>query len=191
MDNPDDSDQCHDLTRLIRAWQEGDLNARSIFVARVYARVRAISAQSIRGQNGATLTPTELAHESLIRLLDADADWKDRKHFFHVIAQATRQVLVDHARRRLAGKRGFGADITSIDHIDPFQPGNADAQLIRVNDALESLAASDSRRAEIIEMTYFGGFSREEIALAQGISVGTVDRDLRFARAWLKDELSA
>ena len=161
------------------------------FVAAVYARVRAIAAQSILRQSGATLTPTELAHESLIRLLDANADWADRRHFFHVIAQATRQVLVDHARRRLTGKRGSGADITSLDNIDSLLPGNADAQLIRVNDALESLATSDGRRAEIIEMTYFGGFSREEIALAQDISVGTVDRDLRFARAWLKDELSA
>ncbi len=191
MDDTDDSDRRHELTQLIRAWQEGDLGAREMFVAAVYARVRAIAAQSIRHQNGATLTPTELAHESLIRLLDANADWADRRHFFHVIAQATRQVLVDHARRRLAEKRGSGADITSLDNIDSLLPGNADVQLIRVNDALESLAASDVRRAQIIEMTYFGGFSREEIALAQDISVGTVDRDLRFARAWLKDELSA
>jgi len=179
----------HELTVLIRAWQGGDLAARARLFALVYSRVRAIAAQSIRRQGGATMTPTELAHESLMRMLDADADWADRKHFFHLIAQATRQVLVDHARRRLSGKRGAGADVTSLDDLDALMPGDADAQLVRVSDALESLAQSDVRRAQIIEMTYFGGFEREEIALALDVSVGTVDRDLRFARAWLKDEL--
>jgi RNA polymerase sigma-70 factor (ECF subfamily) len=189
MESSEDVTGPHELTVLIRAWQGGDLAARASLFALVYSRVRAIAAQSIRRQGGATLTPTELAHESLMRMLDADADWADRKHFFHLIAQATRQVLVDHARRRLSGKRGAGADVTSLDDLDALMPGDADALLVRVSDALESLAQSDVRRAQIIDMTYFGGFEREEIALALEVSVGTVDRDLRFARAWLKEEL--
>jgi RNA polymerase sigma factor (TIGR02999 family) len=180
-----------ELTRLMRAWQGGDAQARSRLFDLVYDRVRAIAAQSIRRQGGATLTPTELAHESLLRLLDADAGWADRRHFFHVVAQATRQVLVDHARRRLAGKRGSGAEAVTLSEADALATDDPDARLLRVSEALEALAAQDARRAQIIELTYFGGFSREEIAAALEVSVGTVDRDLRFGRAWLKVELGA
>jgi len=184
------TDTPQELTRLIRAWQGGDLGARERLLACVYDRVRAIAAQSIRAQGAATLSPTELAHESLLRLLDADADWADRRHFFHVIAQATRQVLVDHARRRLAAKRGNGVEPVTLGEAERTAGGD-DSQLLRVNEALEALAASDGRRAQVVEMTYFGGFSREEIAESLAISVGTVDRDLRFGRAWLKDQLQS
>ncbi len=191
METANESTQRHQLTQLIRAWQEGDLGARSAFVEAVYDRVKAIAAQSIQRQNGATLSATELAHESLLRLLDANAAWADRRHFFHVIAQATRQVLIDHARRRLAGKRGAGIAVDDIEDHDVETPANDIVQLMRVNDALTALSQTDERRAKIIEMTYFGGFSREEIAAAMDVSVGTIDRDLRFARAWLKEELEA
>lgn len=184
------ADTSQELTRLIRAWQGGDLGARERLMAQVYDRVRAIAAQSIRAQGGATLSATELAHESLLRLLGADATWADRRHFFHVIAQATRQVLVDHARRRLASKRGDGIEPVTLGEAER-SPSGDDSQLLRVNEALEALAASDARRAQVVEMTYFGGFSREEIADALSVSVGTVDRDLRFGRAWLKDQLAS
>src|SRR5690606_13542674 len=99
----------HELTRLLRRWQAGDADARERLMGLVYERVRAIAAQSLRQQASATLTPTELAHEALLRLLGAEAGWVDRRHFFHLVAQATRQVLVDHARKRLSEKRGAGA----------------------------------------------------------------------------------
>ncbi len=180
-----------DVTRLLRAWQGGDAVARESLMELVYAKVRAIAAQSLRRAPGASLTPTELAHEALMRLLDAEASWEDRKHFFHVIAQATRQVLVDAARRRLADKRGGGIDPVSLEHANVVPATGNDGDILRVSEALDELAASDPRRARVIELTYFGGFDRTEVAAALDVSVPTVDRDLRFARAWLKDALRA
>jgi RNA polymerase sigma-70 factor, ECF subfamily len=180
-----------DLTHLIRRWQGGDNEARETLMALVYRRVCAIAAQSLQRQGGATLTPTELAHEALLRLLGADAAWVDRRHFFHVVAQAARQVLVDHARKRLAEKRGSGSDALPLSQAEGLGRDDRDADLVRVDEALSELAASDERQARIVEMTYFGGFSREEIAQALQTSVSTVDRDLRFARAWLKDALAS
>lgn len=180
----------HVLTRLLRAWQDGDAGARERLMSLVYDRIRAIAAQSLQRQAGSTLTPTELAHEALVRLLGSEAAWEDRRHFFHVVAQATRQVLVDRARKRLADKRGAGDEalpLSEAEHVG----AELDQELVRVDDALSALGANDARQARIVELTYFGGFSREEVAQALETSVSTVDRDLRFARAWLKDALSA
>jgi RNA polymerase sigma-70 factor (ECF subfamily) len=181
----------HEVTQLLRAWQAGDADAREQLMALVYDRVRAIAAQSLQRQTGSTLTPTELAHEALMRLLGADAAWVDRRHFFHVVAQATRQVLVDRARRRLSEKRGSGVEALPLSQAESVSGSERDEDLLRVDEALENLALSDERQARIIEMTYFGGFSREEIAEALELSISTVDRDLRFARAWLKDALAS
>lgn len=179
----------HELTRLMHAWQAGDDDARSQLFALVYEYVRGIAARTIQRQGGATITPTELAHESLLRLFDAELDLADRRHFFHVVAQAARQVLVDHVRRRLAIKRGAGEESVPLADAESATGDDPDAMLLRVNEAIHALAAVEPRQAKIIEMTYFGGFNREEVAAALDLSVGTVDRDLRFARAWLKDEL--
>jgi len=185
-----------DLTKLMHAWQSGDLLARERFFALVYQQVHNIAERNMRKQAQVTLSATELAHESLLRLLGtngAGGNWVDRKHFFYVVAQATRQVLIDHARRRLANKRDSGAQIALLDSAqtqDSSQNHDADLDLVRVNDALEALSSKNARHAQIIELTYFGGFEREEIAAALELSVSTVDRDLRFARAWLKDQLS-
>ncbi len=180
-----------DLTALIRRWQEGDGSARERLMVLIYDRVRAIAAQSLQRQNGSTLTPTELAHEALMRLFGAEADWVDRRHFFHVVAQAVRQVLVDRSRRRLAEKRGSGSEVVPLSEVEDLEHDGRDADLLRVDEALLQLSLADPRRGRIVEMTYFGGFSREEIAQALELSVSSVDRDLRFARAWLRDALSA
>ncbi|HMM66600.1 MAG TPA: ECF-type sigma factor [Dokdonella sp.] len=181
----------HELTRLIAAWREGDTDAREDLMQRVYANVRAIAAQSLRRMPSATLSTTDLAHEALIRLLGADADWESRKHFFHVVAQATRQVLVDAARRRLADKRGGGSEHVDLDAAGDIAIPVTDAHLMRIDLALEELAHADARRAQMIELVYFGGLNRMEVAAALNVSEGTVDRDLRLARAWLKVELQA
>lgn len=180
-----------DLTGLIRRWQEGDAGAREQLMSLIYERVRAIAASSLQSQAGSTLTPTELAHEALMRLLGAEARWVDRRHFFHVVAQATRQVLVDRARKRLSEKRGAGAELLPLSQAEGLGRADRDEDLVRIDQALTELGTCDLRQARIVEMTYFGGFSREEIARALETSVSTVDRDLRFARAWLKEALSA
>lgn len=181
----------HEITRLLVAWRGGDDGARELLMQRVYANVRAIAAQSLRNMPGATLSATDLAHEALLRLLGSELDWADRRHFFHVAAQATRQVLVDAARRRLADKRGGDVQRVELDEAIALATPESDAQLLRIDEALRDLAAADSRRAQTIELVYFGGLSRPEVAAALDVSEGTVDRDLRLARAWLKTALSA
>jgi RNA polymerase sigma factor (TIGR02999 family) len=181
----------HDVTRLIAAWRGGDVDAREALVERVYANVRAIAAQSLRQMPGATLSATDLAHEALIRLLGANAEWTDRRHFFHVAAQATRQILVDAARQRLAEKRGGGVERVDFDLAQGVAANDNDSELVRVDDALRDLQHADARRAQMIELVYFGGLSRVEVAQALQVSEGTVDRDLRLARAWLRIALEA
>jgi len=181
----------HDITRLIAAWRDGDVEAREALMQRVYANVRAIAAQSLRRMPCGTLSPTDLAHEALLRLLGADLRWTDRRHFFHVAAQATRQVLVDAARKRLADKRGGDVPHVDLDAALTVAAPESDATLVRVDAALRDLALHDVRRAQTIDLVYFGGFNRTEVAAALDVSEGTVDRDLRLARAWLKTALEA
>jgi RNA polymerase sigma-70 factor, ECF subfamily len=176
------------ITRLLRQWQGGDASARERLIEAVYTQVRAIAGRSARALPGGSLSATELAHEALLRLLDADASWEDRRHFFNVVAQATRQVLVDAARRRLRDKRGGGAVAISLSAADNLAC-EEDATLLRLHEALAALAQQDARRAQVLELTYFGGLSREDVARALEVSVPTVDRDLRFGRAWVKQAM--
>lgn len=180
--------ESQDITRLLRRWQAGDLVARERLVEAVYAQVRAIAGRTVRANPGSTLGATELAHEALARLLGADASWENRRHFFNVVAQATRQILVDAARRRVRDKRGGGAIAVSLSAADE-QAQAEDEDLLRLHEALEQLAARDARKAQVLELTYFGGLDREELARALEVSVPTVDRDLRFGKAWLKRAL--
>ena len=173
----------------MRAWQSGDATAAERLFELVYPRVRAIANRAMQGAANGSITPTDLAHDALLRLIDDVPDWHNRRHFFHVVAQAARQILVDRARRRFAEKRGHGNAPVSLSAADAVQSGGDDS-LLRVDDALADLATLDPRRARIVEMVYFGGFSRVEIASALDVSEGTVDRDLRFARAWLRQALT-
>lgn len=184
------SESAPQLTLLLRRWQSGDTDAREELMGLVYRRVRAIANQSLQRHADGSLTPTELAHEALIRLLGGEADWADRRHFFHVVAQATRQVIVDHARRRLSDKRGAGQAALPLSQVAEVPTSDADNDVVRVDDALVALALEDPRQARVVELNYFGGFSRDEIGAALDISQATVDRDLRFARAWLKQALA-
>ena len=117
--------------------------------------------------------------------------WKDRRHFFHVVATATRQILVDHARKRLAARRGSGERRLSLDEAAPIAAPDPDEDLLRLHDLLDGLGKEHSRAASAVEMHYFGGFGHQEIAAALELSLATVDRDLRFARAWIKTGLDA
>jgi RNA polymerase sigma factor (TIGR02999 family) len=178
-----------DITQLFRRWQGGDEGAREQVVEVVYQQVRAIARGALSGNPGATLTPTDLAHEALIRLLGEQAGWADRRHFYRVVAMATRQILVDAARRRQRDKRGGGIVPEALSAADGVA-GPEDEELIRIHEAIEQLALRDARSAQVIELTYFVGLERTQIAETLAVSVPTVDRDLRFARAWLKRALA-
>ena len=187
----DDSGSGQDITALLAGWRQGDARAREALMQCVYANVRNITAQSLRAMPGATLSATDLAHEAFLRLLGSELDWVDRQHFFSVAAQATRQVLIDAARKRLSEKRGGNTPKVDLAEVRQLAAPENDTQLVRIDDALRDLAVHNPRRAQIIEMVYFGGLSRTEIGAALGLSDTTVDRDLRLARAWLKAALLA
>lgn len=180
----------HEVTQLIAACRSGDASARERLIECVYANVRAIAAQSLRRMPNATLSATDVAHEALLRLLGSQADWESRKHLLHVAAQATRQVLVDAARKRMTGKRGGGVERVALDAADDLAAPDADTELLRIDGALRELGSADTRRAQMIELAYFGGLTRTEIARTLEVSEGTVDRDLRLARAWLRTALA-
>lgn len=179
-----------EITQLLRRWQGGDLVARERLVEAVYTQVRAIAGRSVRSNPGGSLGATELAHEALMRLLGGDAAWEDRRHFFNVVAQATRQILVDAARRRMRDKRGGGAEAVSLSAADDVAQAE-DEDLLRLHAALQELEGCEPRKAQVLELTYFGGLEREDVARALEISVPTVDRDLRFGKAWLKRALES
>ena len=174
----------------------GDLNAHSFeeMFPLVYTELRKIARRLfVRESMGHTLQPTALVHEAYLKLVDQKrADVKSRTHVIAVGAQAMRRLLVDHARKRGAAKRG--SKQKNLDLMDVLDSAadhelNLD-QILSVNNALEQLAEFDQRQALIVTLRFFGGLTVEEIAEVTGVSVGTVARDWRHARAWLQVEIT-
>lgn len=157
----------------------------------VYDELKVLAASQLRRERGEhTLGATALVHEAFFRLVDQrTVSWQSRAHFFGVAAQAMRRILVDHARRRTAAKRGRQHQVTL--ESDAAEASDATSEeVVAVDEALERLAAVDPRQAQLVELRYFGGFSIEEAAELLGISPATAKRDWAFARAWLQRELS-
>jgi len=184
-----------DITCVLKAWGGGDQGALDQLMPIVYAQLRAQARRYMRDErSGLTMQTTALVHEAYLRLTRAeDVDWHDRVHFFALSAQIMRRILVDAARKRAAAKRGGGAlraDHSSAIDLDQFPSADSDAaSLCALDDALESLAQIDPRRAKVIELRFFGGLSVEETAEVLEVSPQTVMRDWRLARAWLAREL--
>ena len=179
-----------DVTRLLHAWSGGDGNAAERLTELVYAQVRAIAGKHLRQfGNQMTLQPTELAHELFLRLIGSETNWQDRRHFYGVVSVAMRRILVDTARARASDKRGGGELHVTLSAAD--QAGAEESDALALEEALEALREVDGRKCEIIELNYLLGLKREEIADVLEISVPTIDRELRFARAWLKQRLAA
>src|SRR5262249_25772825 len=144
-----------------------------------------------RGSSSHSLQPTTLINEAFLRLLDQSqpVQWENRAHFFGIAARLMRLILVDRARARNAAKRGGAAAALTLDDSQMVSPGRA-PHVLEVNEALDRLAVVDERKAKVIEMRYFGGMDREEVALALGLTVSTVKRDLRLGEAWLRRYLA-
>jgi RNA polymerase sigma factor (TIGR02999 family) len=180
------------VTQLLQAWSGGDQCARDELVPIVYDTLRRLARGYLSGErHAATLQPTALVHEAYMRLVEQQTPgWESRGHFYAVAAQLIRQVLVDHARRRLSAKRGAGAvrvDLTDISDLPA--PGPA-IDLLQLDDSLQALTQLDERKARAVELRYFGGCTEEEISRSLTISVATVRRDLRTAEAWLAVRLN-
>lgn len=177
-----------ELTRLLRAWSAGDTDSRDQAVSLVYERLRALAARQIR-QHGPMLQPTELANELFVKLAELSPDWQDRSHFFRATAVAMRNILLDLGRSRAAAKRG-GGDLKVTMRVldDVAAPTIGDAG--DLYEALSELRGRDPRKADVIELVYLVGLDHDETADVLGLSLATVNRDLRFARAWLKQRLA-
>jgi RNA polymerase sigma factor (TIGR02999 family) len=187
-----------EITDLLRRWTDGDRDALNELTPLVYQQLRHVAHHHmVKEQAGHPLQTTALVHEAYLRLASAGTmHLRDRRHFFAVAARMMRRVLVDAARERAARKRGGGAThvgqgqgtALDLDTLPALSPNRA-ADLCAVDDALEALARLDDRRAQVVELRFFGGLSVEETADVLEVSPQTVMRDWRLARAWLTREL--
>ncbi|MEM6794955.1 MAG: ECF-type sigma factor [Acidobacteriota bacterium] len=175
-----------EITHLLTAWSDGDKRALGELIPKVYSQLEAIAGGYLRSErDGDSLGPGGLVHEAYLRLVDLDrARFRDREHFYAVSAQLMRQILVDHARREGRQKRGGGSQRVDLeDALNVARERPPD--LLALDDALHSLAKLDPMQAKIVELRYFGGLDRDQIARALGISSATVTRRWLTARALL------
>lgn len=180
-----------DVTRLLKQWSEGNHSALDALTPLVYDELRMRARNYLRRERpDHTLQPTALIHEAYLRMVgESLPEWQNRSHFFAIASRAMRQILVDHARRRGAGKRGSGVmDVTLNEALVPARADNCD--LLALDEALTKLAAFDPRKCQVVEMRYFGGCTVEETAEALGVSTITVIRETRVAEAWLRRAMS-
>jgi RNA polymerase sigma factor (TIGR02999 family) len=180
-----------DITRLLATIRQGDAEAYNHLIPLIYAELRQIARRQLRRlKPGDTMNTTGLVHEAYIKLVDQkQASWQDRNHFFAIAARAMRQILVNHALRRQALKRGGGqADATTAGaQIAAPEP---EARLLELDAALDRLEELDPRLSRVVECRFFAGLTEEETATSLGISLRTVQRDWKLARGWLQEDLS-
>jgi RNA polymerase sigma factor (TIGR02999 family) len=178
------------VTEWLVAWSGGDESALQRLIPVVHAELRRLARREMRRErDGHTLQTTALVNEAYLRLIDLKRiQWQDRQHFFAMAARVMRRVLVDAARARRFHKRGGGAPMASLDEalVVSNEPRR---DLVELDDALNALSVVDPRKAQVVEMRYFGGLSVEETADALQVSPGTVMRDWRLAKVWLLREL--
>lgn len=181
-----------ELTALLDDWKHGDQSAIQKLTPLVYGELRRIAHRYARRErNGHTLQTTALINEAYLRLAGNEPpDWQNRQHFFAVTAQVMRHILIDHARRRRSLKHGGAADQVSLSDAALMAADRAE-ELIALDEALAELAVLDPRKSQVVELRYFGGLSLEETAQALDLSLMTVRRDWRAAKAWLFRRLEA
>jgi RNA polymerase sigma factor (TIGR02999 family) len=183
-----------EITRLLRGLGAHAPGAAERLLAVVYDELRALArAHMAREKPGRTLQATELVHEAWLRVAGTgDPAWNGRAHFFGAAGQAMRRILVEQARRRARLKRGGEherAELAELELVPETHGAASDADILAVEEALTRLESEDPRKGRIVELRYFAGLTVEETAAALDVSVGTVERDWRFARAWLREEL--
>ena len=180
-----------EFTHILERVEHGDPKAAGELLPIVYEELRRLAWQKMAHEAaGHTLQPTALVHEAWMRLGGSDAQtFQNRAHFFGAAAEAMRRILIEHARRRLAAKRGAGVEVVDLDEVEISGPLADDDQLLAVNEALEKLAAMDPRKAELVKLRYFVGMNFEEAAAALDIAVPTAKQWWAYARSWLTVEM--
>jgi RNA polymerase sigma factor (TIGR02999 family) len=172
-----------EITTLLRAWSEGDVEARDRLASLVYTDLRRFARARLRRGAAVTLNPSDLVHEAFVRMLGQEPRWANRAHFFAVAAAMIRRVLTDHARGRGARKRGGGAVRVELSDVAAAPVPAID--LVALDEALSELSALDAAQAAVVELRFFGGLTFEEIAEVTRTSVSTAKRDWASARLWL------
>ena len=180
-------------TELLQSWR--GRNSREAFdrlVALLYQELEDIARGAMRREReGHTLQTQALLHEAYVRLIDAEVDWQDRAHFLAVAARTMRRVLVDHGKAKRRLKRGHGLLVPLTGTFEAPAAESSPVDILVLSDAIDRLAEQDDRKAQIVELHFFGGLTMEETAAALDVSLSTIERDLRLARAWLRRDLSA
>ena len=178
----------HEITRLLGEWAKGNQQALQELTPLVYGELRQLATSYLRKERrDHTLQPTALVHEAYLRLVDQKSpSWQSRSHFFAVAARLMREILVDHARRRQAGKRA-GRKVPLEEAVSFERERSAD--LLALDSGLSALEKLDARKCKAVELRYFGGLSMDEIARTLDVSSVTVRRDLKLAEAWLHREM--
>ena len=182
----------HDVTELLLSWRQGDAAALDRLLPVVYDELRRVARRRLRGESpGHALQSTALVHEVYLRLVDLDRiTLKNRTHFFALAATLMRQILVDHARRQHADKRGGRATMVSLDGVSPAAlPPSVD--VLALDQALGALSVIDDRQCRVVELRFFAGLNIDETAEALGVSPTTVEREWALAKAWLFRQLSS
>lgn len=186
-------EQSADVTRLLKAWGAGNGGALDRLMPVVVDELRRLARYHLRGERrpGHTLQPTALVNEAYLRLVgQRRVSWQNRAHFFGIAAQMMRRILVDHARRRAAAKRGAGVTHVTLDERIVGRAAG-DVDVVALDDALNALGSKDARLARLVEVRFFGGLTIDETADVLQISTATVSRDWKMARLWLRRELAA
>jgi len=181
----------HQITELLAEWREGNQSALDELYPLVYDELHRLARRYMsRERKDHTLQTTALINEAYVRMVDQkNVNWANRSHFFAISAQIMRRILIDHARRNAYAKRGGGAQQISLEEVAALVPEQG-RELMRLDEALKSLAEQDPRRSQVVELRYFGGLNNEEIAGVLQVSENTVTRDWNMARAWLYQQLS-
>lgn len=179
------------VTRLLKRLSGGDREAFDRLIPLVYGQLRRLAGRCLRAERpGHTLRATALVHEAYLRLADSGGDWEDRVHFYAVAARVMRHILVDYAKGAARQKRGSGARHVSFDEAVMVDPASTEL-LPDLDESLRRLEANDARKAQVIELLFFGGLTYAETAAAVGISEATVHRELKMAKAWLYRDLAS
>ncbi|MFZ4575099.1 MAG: ECF-type sigma factor [Phycisphaerales bacterium] len=186
------------VTRMLHAASTGDPAAAEQLLPLVYSELRALAKSRLaRTPPGNTLQATALVHEAYLRLVGdtpgADSDWDSRAHFFGAASRAMRNILVEQARRKAGPKAGGGRQRENVDAADVSEASIEPPaeEMLALDAALTALEAEDPRKAQVVMLKYFSGLSHEQIAAALGCSLPTIERDWKFAKAWLKERMDA
>lgn len=185
-------EQSADITQMLIEMTDGNTEVVNQILPLIYSELRKLASSYLRRERADhTLQPTALVNEAYLKLIDQKkVVWQNRAHFFGIAAQVMRRILLDHARKHTAEKRGGEAEVLPLEEEILVVSHEKSAELIALDEALENLAKMDEQKARIVELRYFGGLSIEETAEVMGVSVPTINRQWRMAKAWLYGQVA-